>query len=601
MSGGHGMTRARETRAWQNSAGDSINCLIIVAFSLVSYREALTVFFVQDDYGWLVHSRFPGLAEYFRSFVTFNPWGTYRPLTQETFFYLGQKLFGMEPLSYHIVAILAHLAAAVLVYAIVRQFCDRASSAIGSLLYAAHGAHMTALYWISAFPEPAAMLFILTSFFLFIQYARRRRSLFYLLSLISAALGIMSKESALTLPLVLTGYSLLFPGYNSGRRRGFLVLVPYYLLSVAYGVCRLSASEVPVSPYSMTFGKETWANFLTYLSWLGGISEGLAQKQGWTAEWVYPVTALFSAVLVTVLFLISRNRRTAIFAILWMAAAFQPFLYFSGHNQAYYLAPVLAGFSLLVASAITSRGGGWSWKSLPVVGLVAVILWLAQGTLRTEGRWFAERSWKRRDLIDKIRLIDRQVPKDKTAFVFGIRPDDFESFEKGSVFKVYGFSNSRLIFALPELDPDLPMQIQQLKSSGRLLATFCYVISGSRVLDETATFRESPNAFLVGRMAPISQRPEITLEVKPTMVRRGRDTLVIRVQNFDGPAIDLLYAIDGQLMPPLITWPLDSAGTATVFVDTTTQTGSYDFKAIRDSRAPGNAGWIRVHASVVVQ
>jgi hypothetical protein len=76
---------------------------------------------------------------------------------------------------------------------------------------------------------------------------------------------------------------------------------------------------------------------------------------------------------------------------------------------------------------------------------------------------------------------------------------------------------------------------------------------------------------------------------------------MLRVVNYDIPAVDILYTLDGRPMPPLIGWALDENGSATVFVDKSTPRGVYHYKAIRDSRASDPERWIPVDVQVIVR
>src|SRR5262245_66230551 len=82
---------------------------LVLAVSFAIYSGTLRGFFVQDDFGWLESSRFTSVAEYARSFFRFNSSMTYRPLSQETLFWLGQKAFGLWPAGFHWISLGLHL------------------------------------------------------------------------------------------------------------------------------------------------------------------------------------------------------------------------------------------------------------------------------------------------------------------------------------------------------------------------------------------------------------------------------------------------------------------------------------------------------------
>jgi hypothetical protein len=96
-------------------------------------------------------------------------------------------------------------------------------------------------------------------------------------------------------------------------------------------------------------------------------------------------------------------------------------------------------------------------------------------------------------------------------------------------------------------------------------------------------------------------RPDIRLEVNAPALIAGKSTLYLRVVNLDASSIDVLYTLDGRYMPIIYSWRLDRDYAVSVFLSGNTSKGRYVFKAIRDSRNPSPAGWIRVNVPVVVK
>ena len=199
----------------------------VLAAALWMYRGASRSSFIQDDFGWLVLSRFQSIAEWASCFSRFNAAGTYRPLSQETYFWAGQWIFGLWAPGYHIFSIgsashggLARVPAGA---HFLRPFgrLDR------RIFYAVHGAHVTSLYWISAFPEPLAVVFLLTSVLLFIRFDRMNSGCAYALSLVAIIFGIFAKESIFSLPLILAAYCLVW------ARSRISWTLPYFALAGA--------------------------------------------------------------------------------------------------------------------------------------------------------------------------------------------------------------------------------------------------------------------------------------------------------------------------------------------------------------------------------
>ena len=567
---------------------------LILAATVWIFRGAFHCFFVQDDFAWLVLSRFHNLGEFARCFFRFNQAGTYRPLSQETFFWLGQQMFGMWPPGFHMIVLAAHLAAVLLLYALLRRFFSPLPALAGALCYAVHGAHQVSIYWISAFPEPLAMVFFLAAVLMFVRFDQRNSRSAHVLSLIAMLLGIMSKESILALPLILAAYCFVF------ARSRVLWVLPHFALSGTYMLLRLSA-RVPMAPYDIQFGRQTAESLFAYISWMAGLSSNIVQDylardlvSGY--RWIAPGFVF----ILLVLFLVSQNRKVAAFSFFWMALSIQPVLYFSNHSYPYYLAPALAGFSLLIASALPPFRNFSDWKgwapALVAAGTIAV---LSTASIGLEGKWWIQRSAARREFVSTLLSIDRRTGENATVYVLGLGWDGFENLENGGVFKAYNLPLRKFKFLLPDLDAGLHAGLRRLAQTGGLSDAFCFKLDGGRVIDETAAFRTDPIQLLPQEPIPFLESPKVTVTVSPEVVHRGKDVLTLRFANLIPRDIDLLYSLDGQLMPPVIHWMLGAQHTARVFADTSTPEGIYEFKAVRSSGE--DARWIKIDAHLTVQ
>jgi hypothetical protein len=266
-----------------------------------------------------------------------------------------------------------------------------------------------------------------------------------------------------------------------------------------------------------------------------------------------------------------------------------------------YLAPALAGFALLIALALPPvKSPADGKRFLPVLLIVCASLALSYGTVRQDGEWWFRRAATRQEFVSRLLAIDRQVPAGDIAYVAGLSGQDFENLENGGIFKTYDLSLRKFKFLLPDFDVDLPEQLHRLAETGAIDRAYYFVFASGGVRDETASFRNHPEEFVNGKPIVFLDLPGVSVQASPAVVRRGRDSLTLKVINLDARAIDLLYSIDGQLMPPLLQWHLDAAHSATVFADMTTPAGDYRFRAIRNSEAAG-ASWIKVDTRISVR
>jgi hypothetical protein len=575
----------------------------VLATTLYLYRGAFAGFFVQDDYGWLASSRFRSLREYGDVFFRFNPALTYRPLSQETFFFLGQKIFGLSPPGYHLVSVLMHLLAAVLVYILSRKFCPVFPSLVGTFLFAVHSAHFTSVYWISALPEPMALVFMLTSFLLFIRFDRRNDRVTWVLSIVAMSLAIMSKESALTLPLVLAAYCLFF------SRARLLWTLPFFGIAGLYVVLRLV--NIPVAQYPLVFGRESLGNLAAYFAWAAGFSQTLLiVKLNRDASTWYPAVAFGFAMASIVALALARNRRVAAFAVLWFIIALQPVLYFREHIFPYYLAPAIAALALLIGAALPEPRTYRDWRALlPAAAILCYSLWFAPASIRLEGRWWNERAMTGKRILDQMPAVDRQFPAGHIAYVFGFTEAEFGVLQRDAAFKAFGFSPAR--YVLVGLNPDVPRHIRTLRQDGGIRKYFCFYHTGDGFLNLTREFRRKPLDFL----SPISLQQIVEeivrrlqqtsagsrLRVNQAEFQRDKDTMILQVADLDADEIDLKYTLDGKPMAPVMNWRLDSDRRARVFVSNSTSPGVYHFLAVRDSADPDPTRWYPADLRVTVR
>ncbi len=563
--------------------------LVVLSAAFCVYHGALAGFFVQDDFGWLGDSRFRSFGAWFRCFFRFNPALTYRPLSQETFFWLGQQLFGVQPAGFHFLSMAIHLADAALVYMLLRKFCPKLPCLVGAFFFAVHSAHFRSVYWISAVPEPMALAFYLTSFLFFIRFDRERKPGALVLSTASMALGMMSKESLLSLPLVLAAYTLFF------SRKRILWTLPHFFIAGVYVLCRMTSPAVKAAPYALTFGLGAWDNLLAYVSWAAGFTESLLKLTlKLEPESSYAAIAAGALIAGVLLLVFSKDRKVGLFAVVWFVLALQPVLYFVNHIYSYYLAPALPAFSLLLASAFYPLRDLRDWKRGALALAVTVfILSASAASVWKEGRWWNERAQVARTILDEMPEVVRQVPSGRGAYIFGFGDFEFGAMQNDAAFHTYGFSPWRFIqFGL---DPRTAGQILHLEGTGDIAGCFAFLYSGGRFINVTDEFRRDPHPFLV-----IGTPPTAVMQVNSEELTAGRDTMVIRFTQPDARAIDLVYTVDDRELSRIRGWRLDATGSASVFVDSSTGKGLYHFIAVRDSLDP-KGNWFSVDVRVRVK
>ena len=113
--------------------------------------------------------------------------------------------------------------------------------------------------------------------------------------------------------------------------------------------------------------------------------------------------------------------------------------------------------------------------------------------------------------------------------------------------------------------------------------------------------RARPDGTLEEAFADGEDYRDVQLEVSPKEIVAGRDVLRLQVSNLKASDVDVLYSIDGSMMPPVFFWNLDEQGRASVPVSESTSKGRYRYRGIRDARLRKSDSWIPIDIEVVVK
>jgi protein O-mannosyl-transferase len=168
----------------------------------------------------------------------------YRPAAMLGFL-LCYQLFGPHAFGFHLLSLLLHMAVVGMVFLLVEQVLrQRVAAWIAAALFALHPIHVEAVAWISAVSDLEVTLFYLLTFWLFLRAATsdggiRIRAAAAMVG--SFILAILSKEQALTLPLLATVYEHF---YREDRRettrwQKILRYGPLWLVFLGYILLRV--------------------------------------------------------------------------------------------------------------------------------------------------------------------------------------------------------------------------------------------------------------------------------------------------------------------------------------------------------------------------
>jgi protein O-mannosyl-transferase len=227
-----------------NSFVGSYWIILSLAVSVIYiYFRTLNTFFLYDDLSYLkiiadIGER-PGL--FFRYFERPIEGVWYRPLVIATF--LHDHLFwGTNYVGWRLTNLGLHLGNAWMVYVLTMQITREGWVAfLAGFIFAVHPIHPEAVAYVSQRHDPLAAFFYLATFLSFIRYCQDRSIVYGFLSILCFIFALMSKEVAITLPLVLVTYTLLLTnrGDERIRTRGFGLIAVHAFTLVLYLVFRI--------------------------------------------------------------------------------------------------------------------------------------------------------------------------------------------------------------------------------------------------------------------------------------------------------------------------------------------------------------------------
>ncbi len=226
-----------------------LGALTVAVFAAAAYLRALGAGFVWDDHVVIEGLRpLSGLPQVLGLFFTHAFAGAgdalagertveyYRPLWI-CLLGLQRAWFGAQPFGYHLSSVALHAATSVAVLVLARELiADELPALFAALLFAVHPAHVEAVAWASSSNELLAGLFGVLFFIAYLHARRHGGVLNALVCLVAFKLALLSKETAIGLPLLALLWELMPAPEGMVRRlRWPLALM---LVSALYFVVR---------------------------------------------------------------------------------------------------------------------------------------------------------------------------------------------------------------------------------------------------------------------------------------------------------------------------------------------------------------------------
>jgi len=206
----------------------------LILLSLAAYAPALRAGFIWDDATLTETAIFqlPGLGGLWHVWTTPSAISFethYWPLVY-TSFWLEFKLWGMQPLGYHLVNILLHGLDGVLLWMVLRRM-KLPGAWLGAALFALHPVHVESVAWVIERKDVLSAAFYLAAFLAMMRYEESRKGSWVALAAGGFVCALLSKSVVVTLPVALA----LWLWWKNGRlKKGDLMaLAGLALIAVA--------------------------------------------------------------------------------------------------------------------------------------------------------------------------------------------------------------------------------------------------------------------------------------------------------------------------------------------------------------------------------
>jgi|MudIll2142460700_1097286.scaffolds.fasta_scaffold24936_2 tetratricopeptide (TPR) repeat protein len=208
-----------------------IQIAFLVGASFVIYSNTLLNNFVFDDIGQVLENKWIRDIRYIHEIFISNVWefqgqatNYYRPI-MHVIYMINYYCYGLNPIGFHFTNVFFHAAVSVLVFLIAAKLFGKYPienpgaflnpSFIIGMLFVTHPIHTEPVAWVAGIPDISFTFFYILSFYLYICSNNEKIFHFrFVLSLVTFFLALLSKETAITLPVMIVAYDYLYKEYD---------------------------------------------------------------------------------------------------------------------------------------------------------------------------------------------------------------------------------------------------------------------------------------------------------------------------------------------------------------------------------------------------
>lgn len=231
--------------------GDAILAVALLAALLAAYFPALRGAPLLDDEHHLTRPELRSFSGLARIWTDVGATQQYYPVLH-TAFWIEHRVWGDAVVGYHLLNVLLHAGAALLVVAIVRELGLRGGWLAG-FLFALHPLAVESVAWIAEQKNTLSAVFGLGAMLAYLRFTRERRAADYLWATALFIFALLSKTAMVIVPIELA----VIAWWRHGKlewRRDLRPLVPWIAAAVVAGLITLRLERTLIAGINAQFG-----------------------------------------------------------------------------------------------------------------------------------------------------------------------------------------------------------------------------------------------------------------------------------------------------------------------------------------------------------
>jgi tetratricopeptide (TPR) repeat protein len=213
-----------------------LGALVITLACFAVYAPALRGGLVWDDDTHLLDNPVFDEDGLYKVWLTPPERINYWPLTFTTY-WIEYQFWGFEPTGYHVVNVLLHAIAAIVLWAVLRALALPLPW-LAALVFAVHPVNVESVAWIAQRKNILSLLFFVVAALFYLRFEVSRKLGLYVAAVASFAMAMLSKGAAAPFPAIL----LLFAWWRRGTitRTDVMHSLPFFFVTIATSLLELS-------------------------------------------------------------------------------------------------------------------------------------------------------------------------------------------------------------------------------------------------------------------------------------------------------------------------------------------------------------------------